>query len=225
MKAVITGDIVKSSYISEPAKLIKSLKLILNEMDQLGIIERRMWEIFRGDSFQLVTAPEKALLASLVLRSGLQGGVYRLAPPLIVEDMLNETMDVRLSIGIGAVGELSDHLSESYGAAFTISGKMLEYIARDELKLLITTTDESLNKHFEVICRLTDIIISDWSENSSQAVYRNLLMDETQQETAGFLGISQSSVQNRLKIAHLDEIHHILAYFEEQIGAFTASKT
>ncbi|MDF1572565.1 MAG: hypothetical protein P1P82_13225 [Bacteroidales bacterium] len=217
MKAVITGDIVNSTYISDPAKMIRSLKLIMQRLVEHGYVRAGRWEIFRGDSFQLVTEPEKSLLIALILRSGFRGGVYRLASPLVVEDMLDESIDVRLSIGIGGVGEISDPISESYGEAFTLSGKMLESITDEGLRLIVVTPDAQLNVHFEMICRLTDIIINGWSENSSQAVYRNLLVGETQRETADFLGISQSSVQNRLKIAHMDEVRYLLNYFKDQI--------
>ncbi|MCA1747115.1 MAG: SatD family protein [Bacteroidales bacterium] len=217
MKAVITGDIIKSTYISDHAKMIRSLKLIMQRLVEHGYIRAGSWEIFRGDSFQLVTEPEKALLAALILRSGFRGGVYRFASPLVVEEMLDESIDVRLSIGIGSVGELTNPISESYGEAFTLSGKMLETITDEGLRLIVVSPDEQLNAHFDMICRLLDVIINDWSENSSQAIYRNLLAGETQRETAEFLGISQSSVQNRLKIAHMDEIHYLLSYFKDQI--------
>lgn len=215
---MITGDIVNSTYISDHGKMIRSLKLIMQRLVEHGYVRAGRWELFRGDSFQLITEPEKALVAALILRSGFRGGVYRLVSPLVVEDMLDESIDVRLSIGIGGIGKLSDPISESYGEAFTLSGKMLETISDGELRLIVVTPDAQLNVHFEMICRLTDIIISDWSENSSQAIYRNLLLGETQRETAEFLGISQSSVQNRLKIAHMDEIHYILSYFQGQIS-------
>jgi hypothetical protein len=218
MKAVITGDIVNSTYISDHAKMIRSLKLIVQRLVEYGYVRAGRWEIFRGDSFQLVTEPEKALLTALILRSGFRGGVYRLASSLVVEDMLDESIDVRLSIGIGGIGELSDPISESYGEAFTLSGKMLETITDEGLRLIVVTPDEQLNVHFEMICRLMDVIINDWSENSSQAIFRNLLVGETQWETADFLGISQSSVQNRLKIAHMDEIHYRVSYFKGQIS-------
>jgi len=217
MKAVITGDIVNSTYISDHAKMIRSLKLIMQRLVEHGYVRAGRWELFRGDSFQMVTEPEQALLTALILRSGFRGGVYRLASPLVVEDMLDESIDVRLSIGIGGIGEITDPISESFGEAFTFSGKMLETITEEGIQLNIVTPDAQLNVHFEMVCRLMGVIINDWSENSSQAIYRNLLVGETQQETADFLGISQSSVQNRLKIAHMDEIRYLLSYFKDQI--------
>lgn len=218
MKAVITGDIVNSTHISDHGKMIRSVKLIMQRLVEHGYVGAGRWELFRGDSFQLITEPEHALVAALILRSGFRGGVYRLASPLVVEDMLDESIDVRLGIGIGSIGKLSDPISESYGEAFTLSGMMLETISDGELRIIVSTPDAQLNVHFEMICRLVDIIINDWSENSSQAIYRNLLVGETQRETAGFLGISQPSVQNRLKIAHMDEIHYLLSYFKDQIS-------
>lgn len=218
MNAVITGDIVNSTNISNHAKMIRSLKWIMQQLVEYGYVPAHRWEIFLGDSFQVITETEQALHTALILRSGFRGGVYRLASPLVVGEMLEERIDVRLSIGIGGIGEISDPISESFGEAFTLSGKMLETITDEGLRLLVVTPDAQLNVHFEMVCRLVDVLINKWSENSSQAIFRNLLVGETQKETADFLGISQSSVQNRLKIAHMDEIRYLLSYFQGQIS-------
>jgi hypothetical protein len=115
------------------------------------------------------------------------------------------------------VEEIPPMLSESYGEAFTLSGILLDRIELEERRICMTTADDELNSHLDIVCRLAGVLINEWSENSSQALYRHFLKNETQLETARFLGITQSSVHHRLRIAHLDEIHYLLSYFKEQI--------
>jgi len=220
MKAVITGDIVGSTYFQEPDRLVRSLELILTELESNGFISKGMWEIYRGDSFQILLEAEKALQAGILLRSGLIGMIYRLKTPLILEDVLEIAADARISIAIGSVEKTAKRVSSSFGEAFILSGKMLDEISQEELKIILTSSRETLNSHFDIICRLLDIVMGDWTANSAQAVYRSLLLGETQVEAARFLNISQSSVQNRLKIAHFDEIKRLLSYYQNQLTGF-----
>ena len=220
MKAVLTADIVDSTSHGAQAHIISSMRYLLQEMDDHGLIDPGLWQIFRGDSFQFVTSPEKAMLAALTTRAGLRGGVYRYCSPDTRDEMLKGGMDARISIGIGEVGEIPTNLSESYGEAFTLSGIVLDLIELEGRRLAVTTGDGKLNAHFDIICRLTGLIINEWTENSSQAIFRTLLYEETQEDTAAFLGISQSSVHHRLRIASMTEIRYLLTYFEQQIKEY-----
>lgn len=218
VKAVITGDIVNSSRIREPSKLIRSLEFLLNEIDRHGHILPGFREIYKGDSFQVVCEPQQAIRTALLLRAGLIGGVYQLASPLARDDFLDEALDTRLGIGIGPVESLDPELSRAFGPAFTISGKRLQQITFDGLRILVSGGEPERDVHYEVICRLLDILILDWTEGAAQAVYLSLLDDATQIEVAGKLGITQPSVQSRLRTAQMDEIRRIISYFSYQFG-------
>jgi hypothetical protein len=146
------------------------------------------------------------------------GGIYRLASPLATDDMLGEPIDTRLGIGIGPVESLDPELSRAFGPAFTLSGKGLQQISVEKLKILVSTGIADLDKHYEMICRLLDVLIHDWTEGAAQAVYLSFLSDATQVEVAGQLGLTQPSVQSRLKTAQMEELSRTIAYFSDQFG-------
>lgn len=220
-KAVITGDVVGSTKLGDRAKLLRSMKYVFGQLEEHRFIQKGHWTVFKGDSFQLISSPGKAFTIMLLLRAAFSGGIYRLAPPIVVDEMLPGTFDVRLSCGIGKVEALPKQLNEAYGEAFILSGKMLDRISPQDLRLLVTTPDARLNGHFEMVCRLSEVLVREWTDRSAQAIFRRLMYGETQVASAAFFGISQSSVQHRLKIGHYDEISYLLAYFEQQIQAFT----
>ncbi len=218
-KAVITGDVVQSTTLSDRAKLLRSVKYVFGALEDRRFIQKGHWTVFKGDSFQLITTPERAFATMMILRSAFTGGIYRFASPLVLDEMLPETFDVRLSCGIGTVEAIPKRINEAYGEAFILSGKMLDRISADDLRLILTTPASYLNDHFEVVCRMADMLIREWTDRSAQAICRKLLYSETQVASAAFFGISQSSVQHRLKIGHYEEIRYLLTYFEQQIQA------
>jgi len=225
IQAVITGDIVGSTRINDPKRLIRSMEYLFNELDAHGCIVPGMWEIFKGDSFQLVADADRALEVSLLLRSGFRGMIYTLGNPLIADEMLQVPADARLGVGIGSVEHLEENLSRAYGEAFVLSGKQLQRLSEEKLCINVGVSDDDLARQLEMMCRLADVIIREWTANSAQAVYRMMLTGGTQGEVASFIGITQPSVQSRLQSAHFDEIRDLLSYFSDQIGKFVALYT
>ncbi|MBK8806058.1 MAG: hypothetical protein IPO21_05175 [Bacteroidales bacterium] len=71
--AVITGDIVNSRHIpsEEREQFINAMKDCFIDLNRTLLAESNAeFEIYRGDSIQaIVTQPELALLASIILRS------------------------------------------------------------------------------------------------------------------------------------------------------------
>jgi len=59
MEAIIIGDLINSRQV-EPSEWMPALKKALKKYGK----EPKNWEIFRGDSFQLNTKPEDALMAA-----------------------------------------------------------------------------------------------------------------------------------------------------------------
>ena len=67
MIAVLTGDIVNSK--SENAEVwLEALKSTLELYGKTP----KDWEVFRGDSFQLVVSNEKAILASIHIKCAIK---------------------------------------------------------------------------------------------------------------------------------------------------------
>ncbi|MFT6866923.1 MAG: hypothetical protein ACJA08_001761 [Cyclobacteriaceae bacterium] len=60
MVAILTGDIINSRK-SDVIDWIGKLKKVLNQYGNTP----KNWEIFRGDSFQLLVPPNRALIAAI----------------------------------------------------------------------------------------------------------------------------------------------------------------
>lgn len=114
MIAVLTGDIINS----RKSKAIDWIDKLKNVLNQYGTTPHE-WEIFRGDSFQLMTDPDKALLAAFHIKSVIKQ---------------TKLQDVRIAIGIGKEGHKSKNISESNGDAYIKSGEMYETLRSKPLQ-------------------------------------------------------------------------------------------
>ena len=98
MIAVLTGDII-NSRASEAPKWLQKLKGVLTTYGDTPT----QWELFRGDSFQLVTMPQDALKAALHIKAVMKQ---------------NKKLDVRIAIGLGAETHRAQRITESNGPAY-----------------------------------------------------------------------------------------------------------
>ena len=103
MKAVITGDIINSRKVAS-SLWIQDLKAILNRYGN----EPKDWEIYRGDSFQLVVDAVVALEIAFVIKATIKQ---------------HKALDVRMAIGVGSIDYIADKITESNGTAFVNSGE------------------------------------------------------------------------------------------------------
>lgn len=219
-RAVITGDIVHSRKIGDLHLLLSGLKACIEETSgSLGI--RIQFEIFRGDSFQMVTdQPEDVMKIALIIRARLKS----LSLGESEDDKnipLDKLWDARVSMGIGEAGTLLQRVTESTGQAFELSGKQLDEMKNSGERMRLITCWNDLNEQFAVITSLSDAIINRWTYNSSEAVYHYLLYGKTQVQISEKLGISQPAVHNRLSISNIDAIVKMLNYLNKTIKSRT----
>ncbi len=193
---VITGDIINSRKTEAKIWLVK-LKEILGEFCK----EESDWEIYRGDSFQLVVSEEEGLLAALIIKAA----------------MKSIKMDARISLGLGEISYKTSKVTESNGSAFINSGKRFELLKKETLG--IQTENERFNHTFSVILNLLDIIIASWQPNTSEVVYTALKNPElNQSELAEILNKkSQGTISSALKRAGFDEIRKVLELYKLEI--------
>lgn len=197
MKAVITGDVIDSRK-SESFEWVESLKSVLSLYGKTP----GDWEIFRGDSFQLMLKAEFAMLAALHIKA-----VMRAAASL----------DVRMGIGIGTVKHRAEKITESNGEAFVLSGSCFESLKKQTLG--VKTTDASINKALNIMLGLALLAIDDWSATVGRVISARIEHPEkNQQELAVFLERSQSSISDALKRGGWDEIMLLENYYREQIS-------
>lgn len=145
--------------------------------------------IHRGDSFQgVVSRPEEALKAALIIRSSL------LSKPL---DKIR--LDARIAIGIGKIYYLSrDQVGEGDGEAFRYSGMELDTMKKGERNVTIKTPWPEINEELHTECALLNALMYRWTKEQAEAILYHI-RGYTQEEIAQHLKISQSAVFQRLR--------------------------
>lgn len=202
MIAVLTGDVVNSRKL-KPEEWLIHLK---NGLQLFGK-EPLDWEIYRGDSFQIKTTVEKALLFALILKAWMK--------------QLKE-IDVRISIGVGKESFKGTKLTEANGTAFELSGLGFDRLNKQHLS--ITTDNLFLNDTFKVMCDLSLLTIDKWSNKTAQIVFtklQNPTMNQT--DIAVLLGKKQGNISESLKRAGYDEMIQFITYYQREIKNYVAT--
>ncbi|MEZ5335335.1 MAG: SatD family protein [Methanolobus sp.] len=209
--AVITGDIVKSSEFDYAARnqlidyLHSSFNLIEKQLE-LGSSILLPFEIYRGDSFQVVlSSPERALISSVLL-----------SLRLMLFYSGKKPVNSRISIGIGTIDYIpeSGNIGEADGLAFRLSGKNLDKMKQRGQKLLVSTQNPSLNLMFESQCAFFDFLADRWTPVQKE-ILSGKLSGLTQEEIAYKQGKSQSSISQSLKSAGFNVIKTFVGNYEE----------
>jgi hypothetical protein len=214
-KAVLTGDIVGSTKLSPERR--QSLYQLFPTLSAL-LRERYPTEIshdlsnFRGDGWQLiVNSPQKAFEVSLFIRSYIR---FTFKP---------EKLDTRIAVGIGPVQFVPDeNISAGDGAAYVKSGRLLEVMAHQRMRIGFADDKKSLARaSVDQVVSLLDYIISAWGSSQCQAVYWAMQRYKQNEIAQRWLpeSISQASVSISLSRAGWDKVKNSMAFLEELIAA------
>lgn len=197
MKAVITGDIINSRKVAS-ALWMGDLKGILNAYGN----EPKDWEIYRGDSFQLVVDPRDALEIALLIKATIKQ--YK-------------ALDVRMAIGVSTVDYTADKITESNGNAFVNSGECFEGLKKQTLG--IQTPWSEFDETFSIIFQLVVLFADNWTTTSAEIIKKALENPNiNQKELALALNRkSQSSISASLKRAGYEELKNVIAYYKQEI--------
>ncbi len=186
--------------------LEKRLADIAKELEAAFFKKKKTFEVYRGDSFQaLLENPADALKIALLWRAGV-----RATPD-------KHMWDIRIAIGIGAAAHRAATLAASGGPAFHVSGTLLDSLKAqsDSARIAIQTPDDDWNAALRTECLLAEASMGSWSRPVAEAVFQQLLRDETQAAIAKRLNISQPAVHKRLQNGVWPAIRHWEAYFRE----------
>lgn len=202
---VITADVVNSSKI--PAELRESFLNSLRKIQsQVQSITPFQMEIYRGDSFQIVTDDfSNTVLIAVLIRAGLK-----------MSGFAGQLWDARMSIGIGEVSYVNSHITASDGEAFRYSGRGLELIGKKRLS--ITTPSQEINEELAVSTAFADDTITHWTKLQSERVFYYLLSGLNQTELAQQKGIKLQVLNDTLRAAkyslmilYLKRVHFLLS--------------
>lgn len=213
MQAVLTGDIIDSTkYSKEDLNTI--LNTINKEFSEFSKKHKADFKLFKGDSFQgVVLEPHLALQLALLLKTSIGSVAIK----------GSSIPDFRMAIGIGTIDLERASILESNGEAFQFSGRTLEAMKGDYPRILLKTDNEQINNEFDVHFSFLDSISSKWSRESAEVVYY-LLQNFKEREIAEQLGIYQSAVNQRKKVAHWDSVSMLLKRYKSVISDFTHGK-
>ncbi|WP_029034585.1 SatD family protein [Salinimicrobium terrae] len=196
MKAVITGDII-NSRIELASQWLPILKKILQQFGK----NPEQWEITRGDSFQLLLAPEVALYAAFQIKAGIK--------------QLRD-LDVRMGIGIGEQDHEASKISEANGPAFVRSGECFENLKKQNLGII--TGNPEKDEIFNLLLNLALLTANNWSSTVAETISIFLQNPEkSQTELAKQLNKSQSSLSEALKRGGFDEIIQLENFYRKEI--------
>lgn len=196
MIAVITGDIMHSRSVNANVWL-NSLKSVLNNYG----CEPKEWEIYRGDSFQLMIAAEKAIEICFHIKSAIK---------------TIKTLDVRLAVGVGEIEFSGEKITESNGSAFINSGECFENLKKNTIA--IKTSSEDFDKIYNLVLQIYSSIADNWSTVSAEIIKYSLENPEfNQNQIAEKLNKSQSSISESLKRGGYDELTNIFNIYKDNI--------
>lgn len=194
--AIITGDIIKSQD-QGPEQWMEALKAVLSNFGT----SPENWEVYRGDSFQLETTPNKALYAALIIKAHLKQ---------------HSNLAVRLAIGIGEKTFKTSKITESNGSSFVNSGTCFENLKKNTLA--IKTQHEHLDQSLNVMFELASLTIDNWTSAAAQLIaYALKHPDHNQQRIAKHQKTTQSNVSQGLKRGGFEELSKLLQYYHTQI--------
>ena len=201
MVGVLTGDIINSKNY-EPTVWMKPLKRELNKAGKNPMT----WEIYRGDSFQLlIKKPENALLYAIAIKAALKS---------------IKKLDVRMAIGLGEVAFNAEKITESNGSAFVNSGEKFELLKQEKQNMAIKSEWPDFDKEMNLYLKLSLMAMDNWTVNAAKAM--NIAInnkDKSQVDLGELLGINQSAVSSRLKRAYYEEVMEVNAMFQTKLNA------
>lgn len=196
MIAVITGDIINSRKVSSKDWLpqLKSYFLKITK-------DSKKYEIYRGDSFQVEVPAERALEVAVCIKALIKS---------------NNTINVRMSIGLGDKKFKGRKITESNGSAFINSGDGFERLKGN--KLIIKSENDEFDAYFNPILKLVNFIADSWKPVTAETILfaisnRKLL----QREIAKRLDKDSTTVNKALKRGAFDEIEEVLNLFKSKV--------
>ncbi|WP_430613277.1 transcriptional regulator [Flavobacterium sp. JP2137] len=192
MTAILTGDIIDSRLV-KPQEWLPVLEKSL----ALLATDRRAWEVFRGDSFQLEVPVDQAIKAALYLKC-------------TVKQV--KGIDVRISIGVGEKNYADAKLSQSNGSAFIHSGEAFDRLKNRTLGF--QSDNEAWNEVINLFLDLISTIVDAWTPVSIlliQKMFENPQL--TQLQLAELTRGNQGNISKALKRGGYEEIQKVLQYY------------
>ena len=179
--AVLTGDLINSSKLSGDQSM-QAMQWLREAAASFGAMHPGSiygeLDTFRHDSWQLLmTSPAYSARAAVYVRASLK---------LHTEGKVK--YDSRVSVGVGAVEAIAEsRISDSRGAAFTISGKNLDAMERARLVFEAQGGEQAAVALLgDAVIPLLDCVVTGWTAREAHAI-KGTLDGLTQEKVAELL--------------------------------------
>lgn len=224
--SVISGDVVSStSLTNEDRKLVEErLKILLQDLKKEFNVYGR---IIKGDYLECVVPnASKGLQVALAIKSFVKAIPVQVKAYKTTDNRLKQFKihGIRLAIGYG---DLSRYKPEEgiidgdaiYFSGREISGETTYNKERIVIKntLFFTSRNEDLNKNFQPLLALLDVLISKATSRQCEVLYLKL-MNNQEEEIAKRLGIGQSAVNQHSTSVGWNAIEEAVNYFKMVIS-------
>src|SRR5690606_9472623 len=220
--SVISGDIVSSTSLSvEDSKFVEeNLKNLLNDLKQEFNVYGR---IIKGDYLECVVPnAAEGLQVALAIKSFVK------AIPIETKKYKKEDNRVkqfkihgiRLAIGYGELSRFNPEEGVIDGEAIYLSGREISgETTYNKERIVIKNTlffaskNEDLNKNFQPLLALLDVLFSKATSRQCEVLYLKL-MNNQEEEIAKRLGIGQSAVNQHSTSVGWNAIDEAVNYFK-----------
>jgi DNA-binding CsgD family transcriptional regulator len=224
--SVISGDIISSTSLSlEDSKLVEeNLKILLQDLKTIFNVYGR---IIKGDYLECVVPnASEGLQVALAVKSFVK------AIPIDVKKYKKEdnrlkqfkTHGIRLAIGYGELSRYNPEQGIIDGEAIYLSGREISGESTyNKERIVIKNTmffaskDEDLNKNFQPLLALLDVLLSKATSRQCEVLYLKLLNNQ-EDEIAKRLGIGQSAVNQHSTSVGWNAIDEAVNYFKMVIS-------
>lgn len=224
-KAVISGDIISSTSLSNEGR-----QLIENSLNELLVELKNTFDVYghiiKGDYLEcVVPEPKDALQIALAIKCYVKSVPIEntQAGKMNKRTKLFKTHGIRLAIGHGELSRFVPEKGIIDGEAIYLSGRTISESAnynkeRVVIKnsLYFVSTDEQLNKKFEPLIALLDVLLSKATARQSEVLYLKL-MNNAEDAIATKLGVSQSVVNQHSTSVGWNAIDKAVKYFSEEL--------
>lgn len=202
LKAVITGDLIKSRKIAaEDFDVIRyRLEQVLTYLTDKYNAE---YDVYRGDSFQIIfPSMNSAIISALLIRLALKS-----------VKTSGQQFDARISIGLGTVDTQRTKLRSSTGEALSLSG-----IGLDKLKgqnIGVFTNSKEFQSRISLLIKFVDAKIDNLTQVQIQALYEYLVDENNNHdEIAKRLNKSRVNTTKLLNMASYQLFDEFIDTFE-----------
>ncbi len=224
--AIISGDIISSTSLEQKDKIIleEALSTMITEIDNSFNVFGR---VVKGDNIECSPSKiEDALTVALAIKS------YVKSIPLYISSYkknnkrvkLFKEHGVRLAIGIGDMERLDFKNGVMDGEAIYMAGRKISSVStynKDRITikntLFFISKDDELNKEWEAILGLLDVLLAKATARQSEVLYLKLLGND-ESTISKRLGIDQSVVNRHSTSVGWNAIETVITYFSDSFG-------